>query len=108
MAISDWHDMMASTVTLEAVLTRDDYGKPATYDTAETYLAKLQYKAQKVNSRVTGADVVASGAVWLDELVTDLTVDMRLTLPDGTTPPIVSWDVAYDESGPHHTKIYFG
>jgi len=108
MPISDWQDMMPSTVTLEAVSARDDYGKPSSYAAAETYLAHVQYKAMKVTSRVTGADVVASGAVWLNEVVTSLSVDDRLTLPDGSTPPIQSWDIGYDENGPHHTKIYFG
>lgn len=106
MPISDFLDMMSATVTLAAVQSRDDYGAPS-FAAAVSYKAHVQYKAMRVTSRVTGHDVLASGAVWLGTLVTVLTVDMKLTLPDGSTPRIQSWDIGMDEVGNHHTKIYF-
>ena len=105
-SVSDWLDLMPATVTYEAVLTRDEYGKPATYDTAVDYRARVTYKHQRVPSRATGQDVIASIQVWLNGAISTVKVDDRVTLPDGTTPLIVSWDLVSDETGNHHTKLY--
>ena len=38
--------------------------------------------------------------------VTTINVDDRITLPDGTTPLIVAWEMPTDEVGEHHCKLY--
>ncbi len=108
MAISDWLDLMPSTVTHEAVATRDEYGKPATYATAASYRARVSSSHKRINSRVTGQDVTASVQVWLNGIISSINVDDRITLPNGTTPQILSWDVPSDETGEHHMKVYLG
>ncbi len=108
MAISDWSDVMPDTITHEAVLTRDEYGKPATFDTIVSYQARVTGANKRVPSRTPGGqDAIASVAVWSAK-ISGLKLDDRITLPDGTTPPILSYDHVGDEKGDHHTKILFG
>lgn len=109
MPINDWLDFMPFTVIYEAVATRDVYGKPATYATAVSYRARIASKQQRVASRNASSgseDVVSSTQVWVNGTITGLNVDDRVTLPDSTTPLIISWDSVTDENGSHHTKIY--
>ena len=107
MPVSDWLDLMPFTITYEAVATRDEYGKVITYATAVSYRARVTYKHMRVASRATGQDVIASIQVWLNGVISTINVDDRVTLPDGTTPLIVSWDLVSDETGNHHVKIFF-
>jgi hypothetical protein len=106
MSITDWYSLMPSSVTHEAVLTYDDYGKPATFAAAVTYRARVAYKTRKVTSRVNGEDVISSGSIHVP-VIAGLDVNDRITLPDGTTPIILNWDTVFDESGEHHMKIMF-
>lgn len=108
MGIQDWLDMMPHSVTYEACLGHDDYGKPLAYDDAVTYSARVRYKSQRVTSRVSGQDTIAAGSVWIAGIIQGISPSDRLTLPDGTQPPILNWEVVPDEAGDHHTKVYFG
>jgi hypothetical protein len=104
--ISDWADMMGDTVTVASVSTRDAYGKP-TFSPARSYVARVVYKQTRIVNRTNGQDAIATGVVWLGGTPT-LTIESRLTLPDGSTPPIMNWETFPDEEGLHHTKVYFG
>ena len=108
MPISEWEDLMPATVTYEAVQTRNDYGKPTVYSTAVTYKARVSYKLRRVISRVNNQDAVSNTQLWVNAVITGLSPDDRITLPDGSTPRILNWDTPQDEDGDHHTKIYFG
>lgn len=107
MPINDWLDMMPATVTYEAVSTRNDYGKPTAYAAAVSYRARIRYKTRRVVSRVSGEDVVASGSIIVNGVISGIKPEDRITLPNGTTPKIASWDTVMDEDANHHTKIYF-
>ncbi len=108
MSISDWADMMPDTITYEKMLTRDIYGKPATYDYPVTYKARVSGAMKRIPSRTPGGqDLVATTSVWCADIPT-IQADDRITLPDGTKPPILSFDHVSDETGDHHTKILFG
>lgn len=106
MSISDWLELMPSTITYERATAFDDYGKPSTYATAVSYRARVAYKTRKVTSRVNGEDVVSSGTVHT-QVISTLNVNDRITLPDGTQPIILNWDTVFDENGLHHMKIAF-
>ena len=105
-SVADWLDLMPATVTYEAVATRNEYGKVLTYADSVDYRARVTYKHQRVASRATGQDVIASIQVWLNGVIPTINVDDRVTLPDGTTPLIVSWEMPTDEVGNHHTKLF--
>lgn len=107
MSLTDWADMMPHTITYEACLAHDDYGKPLTYAAAVSYQARVRYKSQRVSSQTTGQDTVAAGNVWIAALM-GISASDRITLPDGTQPPIISWECVPDETGDHHTNIFFG
>lgn len=104
MPISDFLDLMPDTVTYEAPATYDEYGKVATYATAVSCRARVSTKHQRVAAK-NGQDVISSIQVWLNS-TTAINENGRLTLPDGSTPLIVSWDLVRDENGAHHTKVY--
>ena len=106
MPIADWLSLMPFTVSYEAAAVRDEFGKVTTYAAPVSYRARATYKHQRVASRATGQDVIASIQVWLNGVIPTINVDDRITLPDGTTPLIVSWDMPTDEVGNHHTKLY--
>ncbi len=107
MPISDWYDMMPDTITHEHVLTRDIYGKPLTYATAKTYRARVNGISRRVPSRTPGGqDVLSTISVWTPK-ISSLALDDRITLPDGSTPLMLSFDHVSDEAGDHHTKMMF-
>jgi len=105
MPISDWVDVMPYIVTYQPVTGRDDYGAP-TYGTAVDYTARVRRKHQRVVSRVTGQDTISDCQVWVAGIPSSISTDAKITLPDGSSPKIVSWDVVPDENGDHHTKFY--
>lgn len=72
--------------TLEAALTKDNYGQYS-YDTAVTVACRIAQKVQKIiNSQ--GKEVISHSMVYLNGSQT-VTVNDRITLPDGTTPEIL-------------------
>jgi len=104
--ISDWLDLMPSTVTYSTSTGRNSEGLPI-QGTAVSYRARVNRKAVRTTNRFSGQDEIAAGQVWLAAVLTP-TIDDRITLPDGTQPVIVNWDTINDEVGPHHTVIFFG
>jgi hypothetical protein len=107
MPITDWLSLMPFTIPYEAAATRDEFGKVLTYAVAVDYRARVTYSHKRVTSRATGQDVISSTQAWLAGVIPTLNVDDRITLPDGSTPLIVSWDLPTDEVGNHHMKIFF-
>lgn len=72
----------------------------------------VEYPARVVNShrefRNDGGDVVASETqVWVCGL-SGATTEHVITLPDGSTPPLVRVDRFPDEDGDQHEVLYFG
>jgi hypothetical protein len=105
MAINDFLELMPHTVSHAELASRDAYGKPV-YGSAVDYTARVLYKNQKVRAK-DGSEVVARGVVWIGGTPT-VSPDDQLTLPDGSTPIILSFEQYADEDGAHHTKIFFG
>ncbi len=110
MPISDFADMMSSTVTIAPVSSHDRYGKP-TYGAAVSYKARISYKQRWIR-RSGEREVLSRGEVWTNG--TDaVDAQDKLTLPAGSpgslTPPILDVQQPTDEAGLiHHTKIIFG
>lgn len=104
MGIQDFADMMPQSVQHAEFATRDAYGKPQ-YGSSVEYSARVVFLNKLVRGP-DGAETVARGHVWLLGSPTVSTED-QLTLPDSTTPPILSVEQFPDEAGLHHTKIYF-
>jgi hypothetical protein len=105
MGTTAFFDLMTDTVQIEPAAGRDLYGA-AVFGPVASFRARIIYRSRV--SRSTVAEVnVPKGVVWLAGTPA-LTLDDRVTLPDGTQPTILSVEVPTDPAGPHHTKITFG
>ena len=105
MPISDWADLMKERVTIAPFVSRDSYGVP-TYGSGVSYKCRIGHSSKWVR-KSDGSIVVASAAVWI-EGSPEITPQAKLTLPNGSTPPIISVDRFFDDRGAHHVKIYLG
>lgn len=104
-SVNDWRDMFPDTVTYAEFVDRTDYGKP-NYGTPVSYSARIVRRPRFVR-KADGSEVVSSVTVWLAAFV-DAGAQDQITLPDGTTPEVLTVEKYTDESGDHHTKISLG
>lgn len=104
--VSDWLDLMPATVTYSTPTGRNSEGLPI-QGTANSYRARVSREAVRTANRFSGQDEIAAGRVWIAAVLSP-TIDDRITLPDGTQPVIVNWNVVSDEVASHHTVIFFG
>jgi hypothetical protein len=80
---------------------------PSASDIAAAFRARVSREAVRTANRFSGQDEIAAGRVWIAAVLSP-TIDDRITLPDGTQPVIVNWNVVSDEVASHHTVIFFG
>lgn len=98
--------MMPSTVQIAGRSAHSNYGEP-TYGSNTSYRARIVDKPRFV--RVDDSHTLAiQTEVWLASTGGTITVDDRITLPDGTTPPIAQVRRYGDSQGPHHVKLLLG
>lgn len=102
--ISAWLDCMSSTITREPFVSHDKYGEE-TYGAAVPIQCRVQEKIERV-AIASGEEVLSRGRVYLGSITGVETKD-RITLPDGTTPEILSVQKVNDEDGPHHEVLFF-
>ena len=97
---------MPETVTHAEFAGRstDGYGAPI-YGTPANFRARVLENPHLVTTR-EGAEVMARGVVWV-ATATTIGPEDQITLPDGTTPPIVAVDRVSDQDGTHHMKVHF-
>lgn len=94
---------MAETVTIEPWASQDEYTE-ASYATGIVYKARVSGRRTLVRN-AAGQEVASSYAVYLGQYVTASTKD-RLTLPDGTKPPILAVKQSPDDAGGYATVLY--
>lgn len=103
-------DLMTDTVTVTPWTSDDAYGAPQYAATGTTYPARVEYRAQLVVNR-QGREVVSNTTVYFGHnsagAFPGLTTRDRLTLPDATSPEILSIKRLTDETGlTHHEAAY--
>ncbi len=103
--MNDFGDLMIDTVSHARPISRDGYGK-STFGADSMFLARITHGYRAIRS-ATGNFNMSRGIVWIINAPT-INADDRLTLPDGDTPPILNIARFFDDSGAHHTKVYFG
>lgn len=108
-----WDDtfltVMTSTLTVNRLtgVSTDGYGRPAYSTAALTLRCRVTEKQTLVRS-FDGTQEVAKTVCWVRS-TSSFSPSDRVTLPDGTTPPLISLNEYRDEnSQPHHTVLYFG
>ncbi len=98
---------LPSTITHEPWASQDEYGKP-TYGTAVSRDAVVEIRTKAI--RNTGGELVMARASV--QFLEDVAIDMRdrLTLPDGTTSPIVAITGVIDPSttSPYSQVVWIG
>lgn len=106
----EYLQLMPDTVTVADVATRDEYGK-RTYATATSHRARISLKDERVVN-LLGVEVLANIKIVLAPdaagNLPSIDAESRLTLPDGSTPEVVSFGIASDEDGPHHAVVWVG
>ncbi len=104
MPISDWSDCFPQTITHAAFNARDEYGKPS-FDSGVSFDARIVFK-QKLVRKKDGSEIMSRGSVWIlgNPVITS---EDQITFPDGSTPPILSYEQPSDEDGAHHVKVFF-
>ena len=104
MAISEWADMMPNTITVQAKSGVDAYNKP-TFATGVGYSARVVYR-DKLVTTADGREVVAKGVVY-STATSKISTEDKVTLPDTTSPQIVTSELYPDESGDSYCQFYF-
>lgn len=97
---------MVDTITLASVSAKDAYGKRTWAAPSTVTHCRVQTGEHKVIDSA-GAETVASGKVYVPGNPT-VTLYSKITLPDGTQPPVISIDRIGDEIGANHTVIHYG
>jgi len=98
----DFLEWFNQTVTIEPFTGVNTYGEPQYGDSVQ-YSAFVQRKTKLVRDRM-GQEVVSSAQVYLDGSV-DVSIQDRITLPDGSQPVILSIEALPDETGSIHHKV---
>lgn len=107
----DYFTLMPETITWSTAGTLSSYGVP-TWSTASgrSMAARVIRKHDEVRDK-TGAVREAQGTVWCASSTGSSftpSADDRLTLSDGSSPPVLSVETIPDETGTHHHKVRFG
>jgi hypothetical protein len=104
MSINQWRDLMPTTATFANPSGFDVFGKP-TPGPVTTFKCHISRNQRQVFSP-EGVTILQGGSLQMDD-VYDVGEEAILTLPDGSTPKILSVKTFFDENGPHHTTVDF-
>jgi hypothetical protein len=99
-------DLMVETITVAPVSAKDAYGKRTWGSATSITNCRVQSGTHKVVDRA-GQEQVAVGRVYVPG-APSITLNDKITLPSGATPPILMVDQFSDERGSHHTVIHYG
>lgn len=109
---NDFGEMLPHTVLVSRKIAVDSYGT-ATYDTAETYQARVTFGTKIVRNRF-GELVPSSGTVWMFTREKMNVEDKYQFLSDAEPSPAeytqlypLRLDAIADENGFYYNKIYF-
>lgn len=91
------------TVTITPFLDDNSYGEP-TYGDAVSYSCLIEKKPKMVRN-AQGEEVVSSATVYLTSAPTLSTKDL-VTLPDSTTPEILSIGTYPNKDGDYFSVLY--
>lgn len=100
------------TVTTKSLSTHSFYGAPSYSASASSWEARIEERTHVVKGP-GGEDVVARGTVFVIPTTggtePDIGTQDQMTLPDGTTPDILSVERLYDDSTSlYYQAVHFG
>ena len=103
-------ELMGDTITVATVTAGSAsalYGVPS-YTTSVTTLKAHYTKDHRETRDNQGNTVAQSGTVWLAGSTTTVEVTAKITLPDGTSPPIISVTHYSDGDGLYGQRLALG
>lgn len=103
---SDFRDLCAQSVTVRTRSGRNSDGSDTFSTAASTYRARVVGSKKWVRDSL-GNVVQASQEVWILSTGT-IAQDSRITLPDGTSPPVLQIATFPDGDGTHHNRVVCG
>lgn len=101
----DLRELFPHSVTIAPFSSSNAYAE-SSFGSGVAYTARTEAKT-RIFKRSDGIDIVAVAVTYLADAPTISTKD-RITLPDGTQPPIVAVENMPDESGTYYTAVYTG
>ncbi len=87
-------------------MSADGYAVPTYSASASTFPARWVTEQRLVRT-FDGTEELATSTVWVASTSTFSALD-QFTLPDGSTPELLSLEIYRDEDGITHTKLAFG
>lgn len=99
-------NLMPHTVTVATLSATDVYGD-ASYSTSTTSYRARWVHGPEVVTNYLGEEVVSMDTVWVAS-TSLIPVTAEVTLPDGSSPHLISVQQYPDEDGIHHLKLNFG
>jgi hypothetical protein len=95
--LEEFGDLLHDTVSVETFASRSAVGGAPSFNTPQTVLGRWVRRPRLVRS-ADGSVLTASSFIRIPP-VSGLTPEGRVTLPDGSKPPIVSVETMPDEDG---------
>lgn len=99
-------DLMADEVTVSVATTPGAYGESRHSTASATYTARVTFDPATI-MRLAGETSDVSAVAWVAS-TTSFDRSAKITLPDGSTPPIKQVVRVDDGDGLHHVKVLFG
>ena len=100
--------LMPSTVKVSTRTGHSNYGAPTFAGTTASYRCRV-LEAPGYLRDVAGEGIAYRHVAWVRSTgATSITASDRVTLPDGTTPPVLRVERFSDDNGENHVKVYFG
>ena len=100
--------LMPSTIKVSTRTTHSFSGTPSFASSTTSYRARIVSKPGYIRGPEQ-EEIEYRTVAWARSTgATSITASDRVTLPDGSRPPVVGVERYADQDGQHHVKIYFG
>lgn len=99
-------ELMGQTITRKTSASIDKFGQ-RTYGAPSTHPCHIDGATTEVIGP-DGNTITADGQIWAPHIPDARTTDI-IILPGETKPrKLITVKTVYDETGPHHTKLFYG
>ena len=100
--------LMPSTIKISTRVSHNNYAEGTWSTSTSSYRCRIVERPGYIRGP-DNEEIAYSHVIWARSTSTGtITVSDRVTLPDGTTPPVVGVERIPDENGPNHVKIRLG
>lgn len=100
--------LMPSTIKVSTRTAHNNYGEPSFAASTTNYRARIVHKPGYIRTG-EGEPLAYQHVAWVRSTgATTLTASDRVTMPDGSRPPVLRVERYPDEDGINHVKLYMG